>query len=48
LLIINQVALHDMLDEKDREGIEGVQELAFPTSASRDEYILERGWSAGI
>lgn len=46
LLIINQIALLDMLDEEDREGIEGVRELVFPTSAARDAYILERGWSA--
>jgi hypothetical protein len=48
LLIINQSALLDMLDEQDREGIEAVREIVFPTAAARDEYIQERGWAAGM
>ena len=44
LLIIHQVALLDMLDEVDREGIEPVREIAFATAAGREAYVLERGW----
>lgn len=44
LLIINQAALLDMLDEQDREGIEAIRELVFPTADARDAYIRERGW----
>jgi hypothetical protein len=44
LLIINQVALLDMLDESDREGIEAIREIVFRTAAERDVYIRERGW----
>jgi hypothetical protein len=48
LLIINQAALLDMLDEQDREGIEAIRELVFPTAAAREEYIQERGWRIDI
>jgi hypothetical protein len=44
LLIINQVAVLDMLDESDREGIEAIREIVFRTAAERDVYIRERGW----
>ena len=45
LLIINQVALLDLLDAEDREGAEAMKVLHFNTSSSRDKYIEERGWS---
>lgn len=44
LVIINQVALLDLLDAEDREGIDGIKELSFPDATSRHEYIVSRGW----
>jgi len=45
LVVINQVALLDLLDAEDRAGIEGIKVLAFPDAASRHEYIVSRGWN---
>lgn len=45
MLIINQVAILDMLDEEDREGIEAIKELEFSSEESRHEYIKSRGWA---
>jgi hypothetical protein len=44
LVIVNQVALLDMLDEEDREGIEAMEEIAFVSDTARLEFLKERGW----
>ena len=46
LVIINQAALLDLLDEDDRNDSDAIKVLSFPTAASRLEYIIERGWPA--
>ncbi|GAB1406095.1 hypothetical protein MASR1M8_00140 [Thermomonas brevis] len=48
LVIINETAALEMLDEEDREGIGAVRELPFPSAAARDEYIKMRGWSGVV
>lgn len=45
VLIINQVALVDMLNEEDRDGMEPIQEIVFPSEESRFNYIKSRGWA---
>jgi hypothetical protein len=44
LLIVDESATFDLLDEDDREGIEPVKELTFPDAESREAYIQQRGW----
>jgi hypothetical protein len=48
LLIINQVALLDLLDSEDLKGIKPIQELTFPSKSARNDYIVQRGWSGGV
>ena len=45
LLIMNESASLDALDEEDRVGIKGFNVLHFTTSSCRDKYIEKRGWS---
>ena len=45
LLIINQIALLDMLNEEDSDGMEPIQEIEFTSEDSRYEYIKARGWA---
>jgi hypothetical protein len=45
LLHINQVALLDLLDPDEREGLSGVTTYSFSTLAERNEYMRKRGWS---
>ncbi|MEO7477707.1 MAG: hypothetical protein ABIT64_00550 [Lysobacteraceae bacterium] len=47
LVIINQVALLDMLDPEDREGMEGIATHAFASTSERDDYLRMRGWLGG-
>ena len=47
LVIINQVALLDMLDPEDREGMQGVVTHAFASASERDGYLRMRGWLGG-
>jgi len=44
ILIINQVALMDMLDEEESQGIEAIREIEFVSEESRYEYIKDSGW----
>ena len=48
LVIIDETAALDMLDAEDREGIDAVKELPFPSAAARDQYIKMRGWSGSV
>ena len=48
LVIIDETATLDLLDAEDREGIDAVKELPFPSAAARDEYIKMRGWSGAV
>ena len=45
ILIINQTALLDMLNEEDSDGMEPIQEIEFTSEDSRCEYIKARGWA---
>lgn len=44
LLHINQVALLDLLDPDDRDGIAGIETLSFASRSERTAYMRERGW----
>ena len=44
LVHINQIALLDLLDPEDRDGIEGITTHSFSTRAERDDYLRSRGW----
>ena len=44
LVHINQVALLDLLDPADRDGIDGITTHSFSTEAERDNYLRSRGW----
>lgn len=48
LLIINETEQLGMLDAEDRDGIDAVKEIPFPSAAARDEYIKKRGWSGVV
>lgn len=45
LLIINQIALLDMLNEEGSDGMASIQEIEFTSEDSRYEYIKTRGWA---
>ncbi len=44
LVHINQVALLDLLDPSEREGISGVTTHSFSTLSERNAYMRSRGW----
>ncbi len=44
LLHINEVALLDLLDPEERDGIAGMRTLSFASRGERTEYMRERGW----
>jgi len=44
LVHIDQIALLDLLDPEEREGINGITTHSFPTRAARDKYMRSRGW----
>lgn len=44
LLHVNQVALLDLLDPDDRDGMAGSETLSFASRSARTAYMRERGW----
>ena len=46
LIHVNQVALLDLLDQEDREGIAGITTHSFSSHEERDEYMRRRGWTS--
>jgi len=44
LLHVNQVAMLDLLDPEDRDGIDPIKTHTFSTSSERLNYMRERGW----